>query len=538
MKNTSSSDIITFRGNKLQNKLFKSTFILVLIGLISKFIGFLRDSTIAFTFGASKEIDAYFIAQTVPLMIFGVVGTALTITLVPVFVRLQQKHSFTVVNRFYNLLINHFLLLALVIILLTFIFTDEIVRFIAPGFEGEQFRLTVNLTRISVVMIIFMGLNDITISFLQAKNKFLAPSLVGISMSIIIIIYLIFFGTYYSIYVFMVATLLAYFSQFVIQIPSILKQRWRYKLIIDFTDNDFKKALALAIPTLVGAAVDQVNILVDRILASGLISGSISALTYSSRISGLVTGLFFSSLAAVIYPYFSNAVTKNDFTTLRKYLVIGIEIILVISIPITLFISFMSDLIIDVAFERGAFDSKATEITSLALFFYSFSIFGIMLRDLLIRCYYSLEDVKTPMKSGIIAVIFNVVLSMILVKFFQVGGLTLATSISLNITSIFLYFNLVKKLNIEKNKFIVSTFIKVLSASLLTVFSLMFISNEIFILNSNADIIEELLYLIWMFLIYIVLYFILIFIFKVSLIRRYVPKFIYLVSKEFGNRKR
>ena len=414
----------------------RTSIFLFLIIIISKITGFIRDTTIAYSYGVSNDVDAYFIGQTIPAVIFGIIGSGITTTLLPMFVREEKEKGPESTNKYLNVVISNVAILVLLVILVGMLSSHFIVKMVAPGFTGEKFGLAVLLTMIGFPSIIFTSLGAIFTAKLQSMNKFLGPSLIGITANLVLIAYLLFFNKGFGVQGFMVATVISYMTEILVLMPILYKSGWRFKVSVDFKNPMFRRMLVLTLPVLIGTTVDQINVLVDRMLASGLVEGSISALNYAYRLNALVTSLFASSVGAVIYYSTAQAGAEKDYVKLQKQLYVGIELIILISMPIAFGIFTFAGPIVKAVFERGTFSATGSHLTSYALMFYSLGILGVMARDLLSRTFYSLQETKTPMKNGVVAVLLNIVLSLILVNFMEIGGLALASAISLNLSGI------------------------------------------------------------------------------------------------------
>ncbi len=249
----------------------------------------------------------------------------------------------------------------------------------------------------------------------------------------------------------------------------------------------FKKMFLLTIPVLIGSTVDQINVLVDRLLASFLEEGSVSALNYSYRLNALFTSLFASSIGVVIYYATSTAGAEKDYEKLKKQLYVGLELIILLALPISIGILAFAGPIVKVVFERGAFDPDASAMSAYALTFYCLGIMGVMMRDLLSRTFYSLQDTKTPMKNGVVAVLLNIILSVILVNFMKLGGLALAFAISLNFSGFMLYLLLNRKIKIDFHKRIGLSFLKGIVAATGMIVPAYFLYPYLFSLGTNTN---------------------------------------------------
>jgi len=179
-------------------------------------------------------------------------------------------------------------------------------------------------------------------------------------------------------------------------------------------------------------------------LASSLVAGSISALNYATRLNGLILGVFITAITTVIFPLLSKEFSNHNIKGVKSIMGYGIKLILIITIPAAVGLIVLSTPIVEVAFERGEFDSVATVMTSKALIFYAIGLVAMALRLLIDRVYFSLQDTKTPMINGAISVVFNIVLNFILVQFMGHAGLVFATSIATTIATLLMFYGLKK----------------------------------------------------------------------------------------------
>jgi putative peptidoglycan lipid II flippase len=192
-----------------------------------------------------------------------------------------------------------------------------------------------------------------------------------------------------------------------------------------------KEMILIALPVILGTAVNEINVLVDRTLASRITVGGISALNYAKRLNGFVQGLFVVSVTTVLYPMISKMAAEGNMKRLKAYLAEAVSMVNLLVIPATVGAMIFAREIVALLFGRGAFTIEAVAMTSSALFYYSIGMTAFGLKNVLTRGFYSLQDTRTPMINASIAVITNIVLNIILSRFLGIGGLALATSISL-----------------------------------------------------------------------------------------------------------
>ena len=305
-------------------------------------------------------------------------------------------------------------------------------------------------------MILFGGIIGVFTGYLQSEERFTSSAAIGFPFNFVYISFLLFLSSKFGIKGLMMAAVIAVGSQFLIQIPEAQSSGYRYMFKFDLKDKYITKVILLSLPVLVGVAINDLNAIVDRTLASSLISGSISALNYANKLNGLILGVFISAITTVIFPLLSKKSTSDNIPGMKKIMSYGIKLILLITVPATVGLIVLAAPIVEIAFQRGAFDATATLMTSQALTFYSIGLVAMALNLLLTRVYYSLQDTKSPMVYGATSVVFNIVLNLILVKYMAHGGLALATTIA----TFLLLYGLKKKIGSLGTKAYINTFLK------------------------------------------------------------------------------
>ena len=450
-----------------KQQVVQSALMISIFTLISKGLGFLREVMIASKYGSGIETDTYFVAMTATVIIMGTLGSALNTTLIPIFSEIRGKGGKKAQRKHLNNILNIVVFITIILAILAFIFSPLLIKILAKGFEGEQFDAAVRLNRIGLPIIIFLGITYVFSGYLQSNQIFGPYAIMGIPYNFVFLIYLIFFSDGMPISILMLVSVAASSTQFLIQVPAVRHTGYRYSLNVNLFDPYIKKALILVFPVLIGSAVRQINAVIDKTLASELVEGSISALTYSNRISDMVITVFVMAITTVVFPMLSKAFSQGDNSEIKKIFNEGVNIILLITVPATIGMMLLSKPIVYLFFERNAFDSTATAMTSSALFYYSVGLIGSSLRMILNKVFYSFQDTKTPMINGAIAVILNVVLNLLFIRFMAHDGLALATSISAIFTAVLLFVDLRKKMGPIGLKGMLITFLKVFFAALI-----------------------------------------------------------------------
>lgn len=450
----------------------KAALLLMLITILTKLMGFGREIVLSYIYGASAITDAYLVSQTIPNVIFAFISTSIATSFTPMYSRIFQEQGVLSANKYTNNLSNALLLLASIFIAIVLLFAQPIVKLFATGFPSETVELTVRFTRISVFGIYSIALFGLLSSYLRIYDNYVIPSLVRLPMNLISIAFF-FISVKTNICALAIGSVLATATQLLLLIPSLRKTGYRYQPVLDLKDKQLKMMAAIALPVVISTSVNEVNILIDRTLASRIAVGGISALNYAFRLNGFVQGLFVVSLTTVLYPMISKMAAEKNIKGLKGLISEAISLICLLVIPATIGAMAFSKEIVGLLFGRGAFTPEAIEMTASALFYYSIGMIAVGVKDILSPAFYALQDTKTPMIFSTIAVILNVILNLILSRYLGIGGLALATSIAATANALLMFIALRRKIGGFGAKKTSQSFLKISIASFLMVCSAM-----------------------------------------------------------------
>ena len=462
-------------------KAAKSVAFIIIFSSLSKLLGFLREILIGAKFGSGSETDTFFIALSAVSLFTTVITKSINTTMIPVLSEVESREGKNGKISHTNNLLNTVSLISLIIISLAWISSPAIIRIIAPGFDGEQFKLTVALMRIGLPTVFLAGTQGVFRGYLQSELMFSESALAGFPFNITYIFFLLFLSGFFGIKGLMVTSVLAILSQVLLQIREIRKTEFKYQFLFNLKDKYLKKILYLILPIIFSAGLDDLYVIINKALASTLMAGSISSLTYANRLVGIVKELFIAAIATVMYPMLSEEANKESYEGLKKVTINGINIILLITIPATLGMIILVNPIVKLAFERGKFDAAATYMTASALIFTAIGLVGGSLGILLSNIYYSLQDTRTPVIYGIVSLVINISFNLLLIKPMAHRGLALATSISSTLKSILLIYSLKKKLGSFGFMKSLKCGLKSLTASLIMGIVVLFLCSTLFL---------------------------------------------------------
>ncbi|WP_297135923.1 murein biosynthesis integral membrane protein MurJ [Terrisporobacter sp.] len=451
------------------SNLAKNTFILVIATVLAKILGFFREMVLASTYGAGMVTDSYITALNIPSVLFVAIGAAVASTFIPIYFDIKSKHDESEAIKFTNNVINIIILLCILISIVGLIFTKPLVKVFAAGFTGEKLELTIRYTRVLILGMASMGVSGMITAFLQSKDDFTIPGLIGLPYNIIIISSII-LSAMYNPNILIWGTLFGIISQLIFQIPFAYKKGFKYELYIDLKDKYLKRMILLLGPVFIGVAVNQLNSIVDRSLASTINEGTVSILNYANKLNSVIIVMFISTLTSVIYPMLAKLAHDKKKDEFNKMVVKGINSIVLLVLPISIGAMTLSQPIIKVLFERGEFNTNATLMTSQALLFYAIGMVPYGITDLLSKVFYTLQDTKTPVVNASLSMIANIVLNFILIRSMSHNGLAFATSIASYIYMILLFRKLTKVLgNFGQKKVYITVFKSLCSALVMAI---------------------------------------------------------------------
>ncbi|NTW70847.1 MAG: murein biosynthesis integral membrane protein MurJ [Eubacteriaceae bacterium] len=443
----------------------KITLILIIINAASKITGFVRDMILSYYYGASTISDAYLISITIPTVIFGLIGSAINTGFIPVLSKVEHIADEEAGYRFTSNLVNILIMICTILILMGLLFTEQIIRIFATGFDPETMELAVQFTKIGLFGVYGTVLIGIFSGFLQLRENYIFPSLIGLLANFMIMIS-IFLSVKINIYVLSIGTVVASIFQVLFLLPPSFRKGFKYHFNLNFKDQNIKTLILNTMPLVLGVSVNQINILVDKNLASRIAVGGITALTYAERVNGIFEGIFVVSISTIMFPKISKMAAEHNIDGIKTSLLEAVSGISIFVVPMTIGIMIFARPVVSLLFGRGAFDAQDISMTTGALFFYSIGMIGFGLRELLSRVFYSLQDVKTPIKNAVFSMITNIILNLILSRFMGISGLALATSISAIVFSGLLYWDLRKKIGGLGVMSIIASYGKIIAASL------------------------------------------------------------------------
>ena len=396
---------------------------------ISKLLGFLRDVVFASIFGTTILTDLFQLIFSFPGYLFASIGTALSSVNIPDLTYYINSRSREERDRYLSNLFAHISLWATLLCLLGIVFAPAVTRVIAPGLNDEVIGLAVLLTRIMIPTLLFVSLTYVAAGVLQVHGYFLLSSSISIPFNLLVIVSLLMKGE--DIVFLGYVTTIGWLLQFLIQFPVLWKEKYRFFWRIDFKNEHTILMFKQLGPILLGNSLLQLCLIIDRSFASHLEEGTIGALGFGSNLFVTITSVFIVAMSTVIFPRLSQYCLDDDKVRIRSLLSNILKILLFILLPYLILVVFYHREIISLVYERGAFTSQSTTMSSIAFLGYSFAVVGYACQEIFNRVYYALKKFTIPMRVSMVCISLKLLLDFLLYRTAGIIGISLSTALCL-----------------------------------------------------------------------------------------------------------
>ncbi len=417
---------------KLNNTTIGGAIIIAFFSVMSKIVGLLRERLLAvhFTGNQIDILDSYYAAFKLPDIVFNtLVLGALSSAFVPVFVRYLHRNK-TEAFRIANSLLNILLIVIFALTIIGIITADKIVPLLVPGFDPAKTALTVRLTRIMFIAVIFFTVSNVFSGLLNSFRKFFTFSLAPIFYNLGIIIGIVFLTDWLGVDGLAWGVVLGSIFHLIIQLPEVISTGWRWQPLFVWRDRGVRKIFKLMLPRTFGLAVNQINQLVIVIIASTLASGSIAYFNLANNLQSFPISVFGVSIALACFPVFSRALADKNTSQFQESFSVNFRRILYLIVPTSVLLLLLRAQIVRLILGSGNFTWHDTIQTAQTLGFFTLSLFAQSLLPLITRSFYALEDTKTPVLVSLGAVIINIFLAIALGERIGIFGVALAYSIA------------------------------------------------------------------------------------------------------------
>ncbi len=419
--------------------------------MISRILGFVRDILIASVIGAGPVSDAFFVAFRIPNMFRRLVAEgAFSAAFVPLFSKRLEDGDKEEALEFASHALGFLTGFLIIFSALFMIYMPFLMQYLAPGFEigDDRYDLAVSYTRITFPYLVAMAVVALLGGVLNAFYRFAAMSAAPILLNIILISCLFFQmdnPAYEAGLVLSWGVAVAGLAQVIYLVIACKRDMALPPLRIPRLTPEIRRLFKLMLPGLLGAGVLQINILVGTIIASLLATGSISALYYADRVYQLPLGVIGIAVGTALLPLLSRQLRAGDDAPANETLNRAVELSMLFTLPAAAALMVIAFPVVQVLFERGAFDARATTTTAEALIAFSSGLPAYVLTKVYAPGFFAREDTVTPVIIGVVAMAINIALSLLLLEQLAHMGIALATSVAAWVNAVTLLILLIKR---------------------------------------------------------------------------------------------
>lgn len=411
---------------------------------LSRILGFIRDVVIARVFGAGEATDAFLVAFKIPNFLRRLFAEgAFSQAFVPVLAETREQDGDEAVKQLATRTAGTLGLVLLGLTVLGVLGAPFVIAVFGPGFldEPRKYDLAVEMLRFTFPYLLFISLTGLAGSVLNSYGRFAIPAITPVILNICMIGAAILLAPRFEepIIALALGVFAAGVAQLLFQLPFLYKLGMLAWPKPGFSDPGVRKIGRLMVPALFGVSVTQINLLLDTLIASFLVTGSVSWLYYSDRLVEFPLGVFGIALATVILPSLSKQHAQSDNETFSNTLDFAIRWVLLLGLPAALGLLMLAGPMIATLFQYDSFTAHDTEMAARSLMAYSFGLLGFILVKVLAPGFYSRQDMKTPVRIGIYAMVTNMVFNILLVFPLAHAGLALATALSASVNAALLY---------------------------------------------------------------------------------------------------
>ncbi len=435
----------------------KSTLIVAVFFGLEKVLGFVRQIIIARQFGLSPELDAFNAANNLPDLLFALIsGGALAIAFIPVLTETLQKQdrqaAWDLFSRIANLV---FLVTAGIGLILAILAGFLVQRVVTPGFSLEQQTLVTNIMRLDLIATLIFSISGLVIAGLQSNQHFLLPAMapamydLGMLFGVIILaptsgyhvgpLTLPSFGL--GIYGLVYGTIIGAALFLVIQLPGLVKYKFRWTPKIDLHNPGVRKVLALMGPRVLTVLFIQLVFIATDNIASWLVPGSVSAIVYGWLFMQVPETLVGTAIGTVLLPTISEQVAREQVDAFRQSLNRAMRIILALTIPAAVIIAVGIRPIVGIL----GFDAAGTELVVWVTRGFLVGLMGHSLIEVASRAFYAQQNALVPLGASFMATVIFVILAIVLGTALGAAGIALSNGLAYTAEAVLLWYLLNKR---------------------------------------------------------------------------------------------
>ena len=418
--------------------------------MASRVFGFVRDVVIAQAFGASAGADAFFVAFRIPNFLRRLFAEgAFAQAFVPVLSEYRANREIADVRDLASHVSGALIGVLAVVTVAGIVAAPVLIAVFAPGFLSEpaKYALAVEMVRITFPYVFFISLVAFAGGILNTYDRFAVPAFTPVLLNLCLIGAALWLAPVLDIPVVALAwgVLAAGIVQLAFQFPFLAALGMLVRPRLRRAHDGVARVISLIIPAVFGVSVSQINLLVDTMIASFLVTGSVSWLYFSDRMVEFPLGVFGIALVTVILPHLSRQHASAAPESFSDTLDWALRLVVLLATPAALGLGVLAAPILTTLFQYGQFSAHDVDMAARSLLAFAFGLIAFIAVKVLATGYFSRQDTRTPVRVGVVAMLSNIVLNLVLVVPLAHAGLALATTLSAFLNAGLLLRGLVKR---------------------------------------------------------------------------------------------
>ena len=413
--------------------------------LLSRILGFVRDTVIARVFGAGLATDAFFVAFKIPNFLRRLFAEgAFSQAFVPILAEYKNRRGEDELRNLIDYVSGTLALALFVVTLLGVLAAPYIIYVSAPGFakHADKFNLTVDLLHITFPYILFISLTALAGSILNTFSRFAVPAFTPVLLNLSFIVFTLWLTPYFDppVKALAWAVFAGGLLQLAFQAPFLLRLRVMPRFRFNFQHEGMRRVLRQMGPALFGVSVAQISLLLNVIFASFLVTGSVSWLYYADRLMEFPAGMLGVALGTILLPGLSKHYADRSAGEYSALLDWGLRLTFLLAVPAAGGLALLAMPLITTLFMYGAFSIADVQATRAALMAYSIGLLGLILVKVLAPAFYARQDIRTPVKIAVVTLVITQLLNFAFIGPLQHAGLALATGLGSCLNAALLYY--------------------------------------------------------------------------------------------------
>lgn len=420
--------------------------------MLSRVLGFVRDTIVARFFGAGMATDAFFVAFKLPNLLRRIFAEgAFSQAFVPILAEYKTQQGEEATRTFVAYVSGLLTLVLAVVTALGMIAAPWVIWVTAPGFvdSPEKFELTSSLLRVTFPYILLISLASLAGAILNTWNRFSVPAFVPTLLNLSMIFFALFLTPYFDPPVMALgwAVLVGGLLQLLYQLPHLRKIGMLVLPRLNLRDKGVWRVMKQMGPAILGVSVSQISLIINTIFASFLVAGSVSWMYYADRLMELPSGVLGVALGTILLPALSRSFSSKNAEEYSRLLDWGLRLCFLLALPCALALAIISEPLTVSLFQYGKFSAHDAQMTQYALIAYSVGLLGIILVKVLAPGFYARQNIKTPVRIALGTLVATQLMN--LVFFFTLpyphAGLSLSIGLAACLNAGLLFWQLRKQ---------------------------------------------------------------------------------------------